>query len=276
MASTSRNNRSGLIFQYIVRQSQHNSMHNRLAKTLPFVYSLFILSSEPTTLHYSCPKIIQVLPHIGMVVEKSLSRDQKSLSHCQGLFYSDILNHDQKQPQSRNVHYSRYNIGWNMDLNLLSISSLAVEPVHGGTEPAPASQSRPLDQAEAPSGETPKVDNRTIIRKRDIPSCNFCRRRKVKCDRADPCSHCVRSGTPCAYITTSRAKRGTKGGRRKLDSELLNRIVRLENLLKKVNGDHCDETSAVQAATDGEGTVCRLHSFTNFHRDYFAKILVHR
>lgn len=31
------------------------------------------------------------------------------------------------------------------------------------------------------------------------PSCNECRRRKIKCDRAYPCSYCVKTKTKCAY-----------------------------------------------------------------------------
>ncbi|KAL2831518.1 hypothetical protein BDW59DRAFT_182171 [Aspergillus cavernicola] len=32
-------------------------------------------------------------------------------------------------------------------------------------------------------------------------ACHRCRQRKVKCDRASPCSHCVKAGTQCSYAT---------------------------------------------------------------------------
>lgn len=37
-----------------------------------------------------------------------------------------------------------------------------------------------------------------------LTSCSECRRRKAKCDRALPCSHCSRSGRNCFYGTVSR------------------------------------------------------------------------
>ncbi|KAE8309902.1 hypothetical protein BDV41DRAFT_546384 [Aspergillus transmontanensis] len=32
-------------------------------------------------------------------------------------------------------------------------------------------------------------------------ACHRCRQRKVKCDRASPCSHCVKAGTQCSYAS---------------------------------------------------------------------------
>lgn len=36
-------------------------------------------------------------------------------------------------------------------------------------------------------------------RRRSAPSCRECRRRKVKCNRLEPCSHCILSNKPCHY-----------------------------------------------------------------------------
>jgi hypothetical protein len=69
-------------------------------------------------------------------------------------------------------------------------------------------------------------------------SCTLCRRRKVKCDRAFPCGSCARAGVECVPSITSQAPRGRQGGRkRKVDDELLERIAKLEGLVKNVGGD---------------------------------------
>lgn len=70
-----------------------------------------------------------------------------------------------------------------------------------------------------------------------LRSCNLCRKRKVKCDRVDPCAHCQRSGIKCVFSAPSRLPRGRQGGRRKADTELLSRIAKLENLVKNLEGD---------------------------------------
>lgn len=51
-------------------------------------------------------------------------------------------------------------------------------------------------------------------------SCRECRRRKIKCDRAYPCSYCVKKNIDCAY-PPPKAQPGT-------DSELLTRVERIE------------------------------------------------
>lgn len=72
-------------------------------------------------------------------------------------------------------------------------------------------------------------------------SCRLCRRRKVKCDRAFPCGTCTRGGEECVPTVPSRAPRGRQGGRkRKADKELLERIARLEELVKTAEGNSDD------------------------------------
>lgn len=46
-------------------------------------------------------------------------------------------------------------------------------------------------------------------------SCITCKRRKVKCNRSDPCSNCLKATTPCIYPTRNakRTKAGTLGSR---------------------------------------------------------------
>jgi len=70
-----------------------------------------------------------------------------------------------------------------------------------------------------------------------LASCRLCRQRKIKCDRTIPCSNCVRVGEDCMPIVRSKVPRGRQGGRkRKTDGELLERIAKLENLVKDIEG----------------------------------------
>jgi hypothetical protein len=64
------------------------------------------------------------------------------------------------------------------------------------------------------------------------PSCANCRRRKVKCDKKSPCSHCIRQGKICEFAPRKRIPRrfktviGQKPAER--ESELLKRLNKLE------------------------------------------------
>lgn len=60
-------------------------------------------------------------------------------------------------------------------------------------------------------------------------SCLTCRQRKVKCDRRNPCSHCVKAATQCSFIAPVRGKRkSTKPPKEGLHSKL----KRYEDMLK--------------------------------------------
>ena len=80
------------------------------------------------------------------------------------------------------------------------------------------------------------IPQSTSNRPSTTPSCQLCRKRKVKCDRANPCLPCQRAGVECVYSVPARLPRGRQGGRRKKDSELLHRIAKLENLVKDLEG----------------------------------------
>lgn len=43
------------------------------------------------------------------------------------------------------------------------------------------------------------MDRQSCRRRRPALSCIECRRRKIKCDRTDPCAHCVAAGSQCTY-----------------------------------------------------------------------------
>ncbi|KAI1848271.1 hypothetical protein JX265_004219 [Neoarthrinium moseri] len=62
-------------------------------------------------------------------------------------------------------------------------------------------------------------------------SCTVCRSRKIKCDRVHPCSPCSRSGAECVFPERKRMQRP----RKTRNSELLNRISRLESIVGNVS-----------------------------------------
>lgn len=71
--------------------------------------------------------------------------------------------------------------------------------------------------------------------------------RRTQCDRANPCTPCVRAGQQCVSSAFSSAPRGRQGGRpRKVDTELLDRIAKLENLVKNMEGDTSNPNTGVR------------------------------
>jgi hypothetical protein len=86
-----------------------------------------------------------------------------------------------------------------------------------------------------------------------IWSCVTCRRRKVKCDRRDPCANCVRSNIECHFPVTGRLPRRSRDpGAIKLSPsqrqvELLGRLRRLEDLVTELSGQLDDGVSGAGA-----------------------------
>ncbi|KAH8721544.1 fungal-specific transcription factor domain-containing protein [Phaeosphaeriaceae sp. PMI808] len=78
----------------------------------------------------------------------------------------------------------------------------------------------------------------------NLRSCVTCRRRKVKCDKKQPCSNCVRSKIECSFPGPGRAPRRTK---KPQDAELLERLRRLEGVVSSLNAqveEHEQEAAA--------------------------------
>ncbi|KAJ5669680.1 hypothetical protein N7462_010750 [Penicillium macrosclerotiorum] len=69
-------------------------------------------------------------------------------------------------------------------------------------------------------------------------SCEACRQRKVKCDKQSPCTSCTRLGFVCVPVERARLPRGRtrKAPERagSSDKELVDRVAKLEQLLKQV------------------------------------------
>lgn len=73
---------------------------------------------------------------------------------------------------------------------------------------------------QAPQETQPRVPRRV---------CAACRRRKVGCDKKQPCQHCKKSGTECVYPPDNQSSEERQVLR---DTELLERLHRLEPMLK--------------------------------------------
>lgn len=81
-------------------------------------------------------------------------------------------------------------------------------------------------------------------------SCVTCRRRKVRCDKKQPCSNCVRQHIPCHFPAPGRAPRRP---RKPPDGELLDRLRKLEGVVHSLGAnpdDDVDPAALVGSITD--------------------------
>ncbi|OCT49494.1 putative C6 transcription factor [Cladophialophora carrionii] len=72
-------------------------------------------------------------------------------------------------------------------------------------------------------------------------SCVTCRRRKVRCNKENPCANCVRAGIECVFPGPGRAPRKS---RKPPDAELLARLRRLEGVVHSL-GAQVDENGVI-------------------------------
>lgn len=84
-------------------------------------------------------------------------------------------------------------------------------------------------------------------------SCTNCRKRKVKCNKSNPCSACERSNLTCVFPNRARLPRGRTGGSKTTNVELLRRVNKLEELLGKAhdNGKNTSTKPSVEHLTRG-------------------------
>jgi Fungal Zn(2)-Cys(6) binuclear cluster domain len=77
--------------------------------------------------------------------------------------------------------------------------------------------------------------------RRDKHACSLCARRKVKCDKGDPCSNCLKAKVQCLYDEAPATPRPRK---RAADENLLVRLAQYEDLMRKHSIDftHCANT----------------------------------
>lgn len=71
-------------------------------------------------------------------------------------------------------------------------------------------------------------------------SCELCSKRKIRCDKRQPCAACVKAGKECVPVVRARLPRGRRGGRKEANTELRNRVRRLENLVQSLGGNNSD------------------------------------
>ena len=64
-----------------------------------------------------------------------------------------------------------------------------------------------------------------------VLACTLCARRKVKCDRGDPCSTCLRMQAQCLYD----APVLSRPQKRAADEDLVGRVAQYEDLLREHN-----------------------------------------
>lgn len=68
-------------------------------------------------------------------------------------------------------------------------------------------------------------------------SCVTCRKRKVRCDKVHPCTNCTRAHTECIFPAPGRAPRKVRKLGDGKDKELLERLRRLEGVVKGMGVD---------------------------------------
>lgn len=87
-------------------------------------------------------------------------------------------------------------------------------------------------------------------------SCVTCRKRKVKCDKIHPCSNCNRAHIECVFPAPGRAPRKVRKVGDGRDKELLERLRRLEGVVKglgvEVPGDSVGKNGSI-GGQDAEG-----------------------
>ncbi|KAI0974622.1 hypothetical protein F4678DRAFT_458582 [Xylaria arbuscula] len=65
-----------------------------------------------------------------------------------------------------------------------------------------------------------------------LRSCVLCRQRKVKCDRRQPCSNCIRAGSNCVHPPGP--GRAAKRPRQAVDTKVLDRLSQLETTIRRL------------------------------------------
>jgi hypothetical protein len=101
---------------------------------------------------------------------------------------------------------------------------------------------------ESPSSVT-KLQSEAVALPQHRPSCDLYRRRKVKCDRQQPCSICIQGKSDCVY--PSRRGRAPKRSRHAVDAQLADRLSQLETLIKRFG----NERAAASEQRDCEVTL---------------------
>lgn len=95
-----------------------------------------------------------------------------------------------------------------------------------------------------------------------IWSCVICRRRKVKCDRQDPCNNCTKNNIECHFPVTGRLPRRSRDPSSpkaplQRQAELLSRLRRLEAVVTELSAQ------VEEGPSDRNGSLSFPSSFNN-------------
>ncbi|KAK0665003.1 Bikaverin cluster transcription factor bik5 [Lasiodiplodia hormozganensis] len=102
---------------------------------------------------------------------------------------------------------------------------------HRVSKPSPPTHSYSISSASGSSALNPR-------------SCVTCRRRKVKCDKKHPCTNCTKARIECIFPAPGRAPRKA---RKPPDAELLERLRKLEGMVKTLGGAAVEDGNAQPA-----------------------------
>ncbi|KAK4940915.1 hypothetical protein LTR10_019069 [Elasticomyces elasticus] len=117
----------------------------------------------------------------------------------------------------------------------------------------------PLDHGAQPTHVPLKQEastNPSVAQKSSPPhlnprSCVTCRRRKVRCNKKNPCANCTRAGIECIFPAPGRAPRKS---RKPPDAELLARLRRLEGVVHSL-GASVDDNGIVSPVVTGSADI---------------------
>lgn len=130
------------------------------------------------------------------------------------------------------------------------------QPFTAAVAAFPQEPQHPLYTTVAPKTETPETDTASPA----VPptswtpatnprSCTTCRKRKVGCDKRQPCSNCTKAGIECRFPPPGRAPRRSK---KPPDTELLVRLRRLEGVVQSLGKGANGEDLPIEAQLNTE------------------------
>ncbi|KAI0144322.1 hypothetical protein GGR57DRAFT_337417 [Xylariaceae sp. FL1272] len=105
-------------------------------------------------------------------------------------------------------------------------------------------ESSPVDEAGSPT-----VENTGTSQPVHLRSCVLCRQRKVKCDRRQPCSNCIKSGATCVHPPGP--GRAAKRPRQAVDTKVLDRLSQLEGTIKRLQHQAKERENALYDSPSG-------------------------
>ncbi|KAK3650945.1 hypothetical protein LTR56_005996 [Elasticomyces elasticus] len=127
-----------------------------------------------------------------------------------------------------------------------------------GEEASPNERGDTPNTSSAPNGSAHRISVDAQGRTLNPRSCVTCRKRKVKCDKLHPCTNCNRAHIECVFPAPGRAPRKRRALGDGRDKELLERLRRLEGVVKGLGVDvPPDDGEVVALGRDAEAEVVK-------------------